>query len=312
MSNNNTIIWDVDQQKVILTLTGHTNRVEFVKMLSDAQTLVSTSDDWTIKLWNVYNGTLKKTLTGHNGSVYCAEQLKNGYLVSASADGTIKVWNLTNYSVVQTISNAHNSGNVVTGLRLLANGNLASSGSDYNIRIWNTTALPYTQLSILSGHTNIIWDLELLSNGGLASASLDQTVKIWNTTSGQLITSFNPLNSPLYYAQQVSSNPIILACVGITNKLVYYNTKTNTNIQTNTLSFNTTVALLVYNSTIMFAGGSGATQMQICYLNNYTILGSSYVLAAGNPTVLWLEKLSMRIAYYKKYILTIFKYFIYF
>lgn len=293
MSNNNILIWDVDQQKVVLTLTGHTSTVAFVKMLSDGQTLVSTSYDFTIKLWNIYNnGTLKQTLTGHTGIVYSAEQLKNGYLISASADGTMKVWNLVNYNLMQTITSAHAGYNVFE-LKLLGNGNFASSGGENNIRIWSTAMFPYTFLAIMSGHTNTIWDLELLNDGfTLASASNDKTVKLWNTNTATLLSSFNPFNIKVYYVKQVSISPIVLACVGNTNQLVYYNTQTNTKIQTDILSISSVNSLVVFNSTLMFAGGGGTNQMQICFLNNYANLGSSYLLAAGSQ-VYWLEKLSM-------------------
>lgn len=51
---------------------------------------------------------------------------------------------------------------------------------------------------------------------------------------------------------------------------------------------------------MMFAGGSGANQIQICFLNNYANLGSSYSLAAGSPTVYWLEKLSNYLQLWKR------------
>ena len=54
--------------------------------------LVSGSQDTTIKVWNVNEGRVKKTLTGHTDNVCALELLNNGDLVSGSSDKTIKIW----------------------------------------------------------------------------------------------------------------------------------------------------------------------------------------------------------------------------
>lgn len=158
-----------------------------------------------------------------------------------SCDWAIKVWNLANYKCLQTIPNPY----IVYALKLLNNGNFASSAGDNNIRIWSTALFLDTQLSILSGHTNAIISIELLSDGTLASASYDNTVKIWDTNSGTLISSFNPFKNQVYFVKQVSLSPIILACVGYTNKLVYYNIQTNTTVQNATLNIYPAYSLVV-------------------------------------------------------------------
>jgi WD40 repeat protein len=54
--------------------------------------LLSRSPDWTIKIWNPHDGTLKRTLNGHNGHVRSLTTLSNGDLVSGSNDRKIKIW----------------------------------------------------------------------------------------------------------------------------------------------------------------------------------------------------------------------------
>ena len=75
----------------LLTLTGHTSDVNALTVLSDGS-LVSGSDDNTIKIWDIKNGQTIKTLTGHTDSVYALTVLPDGSLASGSYDNTIKIW----------------------------------------------------------------------------------------------------------------------------------------------------------------------------------------------------------------------------
>src|SRR5712692_1077634 len=49
------------------TLTGHSLPIWSIAISPDGQTLVSGSDDTTIKLWNLQSGELLCTLEGHSG-----------------------------------------------------------------------------------------------------------------------------------------------------------------------------------------------------------------------------------------------------
>lgn len=73
----------------------------------NSDTLASASYDKTIKLWNLSNGTLIRTLTGHTNGVNALTDLtvgSIGHLVSASSDKTMNVWDATSGKVVLTIS----------------------------------------------------------------------------------------------------------------------------------------------------------------------------------------------------------------
>ena len=54
--------------------------------------IVSCSQDNSIKVWDIANGTCLSTLNGHTGTVWCVTELKNDNIVSCSADRFIKVW----------------------------------------------------------------------------------------------------------------------------------------------------------------------------------------------------------------------------
>jgi len=56
------MLWEVSTGQCLKTLRGHTNKVWSVAFSSDGQTLVSGSQDETVKIWNVKTGECLKTL----------------------------------------------------------------------------------------------------------------------------------------------------------------------------------------------------------------------------------------------------------
>jgi len=57
------IVWNWLTGEKVFKLTGHTNRLEFYSLdLYDEQTLISGSIDKTVKLWNITNGTLIRSI----------------------------------------------------------------------------------------------------------------------------------------------------------------------------------------------------------------------------------------------------------
>ena len=74
------------------TLIGHTSCVYGLKMISSSL-LASASADNTIKLWNILDGTLNNTLTGHTGPIlYGLDFLDASTLISGSLDTYQMVW----------------------------------------------------------------------------------------------------------------------------------------------------------------------------------------------------------------------------
>ena len=70
-------------------MTGHTDYVFALKVLNNGD-LVSGSEDRTIKIWNVDDGTVKRDLEV-NSTINSLEVLPNGDLVSAS-DHSVIIW----------------------------------------------------------------------------------------------------------------------------------------------------------------------------------------------------------------------------
>lgn len=85
---------------------GHSREINAVAWSAQGNVIASASDDQSIKVWQIQNGSLLRTLAGHAGDVHSlAFTPQRNMLLSASDDGTIRAWNVLNgesvYAVVE-------------------------------------------------------------------------------------------------------------------------------------------------------------------------------------------------------------------
>ncbi|MEB3829932.1 serine/threonine-protein kinase [Phormidium sp. CCY1219] len=102
----------------------------------DGQTLVTGSDNKTIKIWNLATGDLIHTLEGHVGRVNSVAISPDGQtLVSGSDDKTIKIWNRETGDLIRTLEDHFG---IVNSVAISADGQTLVSGSDdARIKVWN-------------------------------------------------------------------------------------------------------------------------------------------------------------------------------
>ena len=95
----------------IQTLTAHPGAYILKCSISpDVKTLATTSSDHTVKLWNMENKTLSKTLAGHQRWVWdCAFSADSQYLVTASSDHTARLWELARGEAIRHYKGHHKS-----------------------------------------------------------------------------------------------------------------------------------------------------------------------------------------------------------
>ncbi|MBS4028869.1 MAG: fibronectin type III domain-containing protein [Ignavibacteriales bacterium] len=182
------------------TLTGHSSIVYSVRFKPDGNYLASGSVDNTIKLWNVYTGTVYRTLNGHSGSVNAIAYSPDGnFLVSGSEDNTLKIWNTTTGSFLRTLI-GHTA--PVRSLAYSPNGNYIASGSYQEIKIWNATTGSLERT--LTGHNAWVHSIAYSPNGNYIASGSYQEIKIWNATGGGLLRIINGNNS---YVNSIAYSP---------------------------------------------------------------------------------------------------------
>jgi WD40 repeat protein len=76
-------------------LSGHTDWARSLTFLPDGKSLISGSDDQTLKLWDLQTGGVVKTFHGHTHYIFSISTSSDcTTIVSGSADETIRVWDI--------------------------------------------------------------------------------------------------------------------------------------------------------------------------------------------------------------------------
>jgi WD40 repeat protein len=80
-------LWNLESLEQIVTLEGHSNKVNSVSFSPDGEYLASGSDDYTVKLWSVESHKEVASLETHEYGVNSIAFSTDGkYLASGSDD----------------------------------------------------------------------------------------------------------------------------------------------------------------------------------------------------------------------------------
>jgi WD40 repeat protein len=178
-------------------LAGHEDEAGGVAFSFDGRKLASTSDDGTIRVWELDGTDTSRVLRGHNCSVVCAAfSPLTGHLVSADDHGRLFVWNPESGELLNQIQghqsdpefrrnhddeqHSVNRGRVQC-IEFTPDGSqLATSGDDTFVRIWDTRRLPeLTERLTLGGHRQSVHCVSWSSDGRkIVSGGWDKTIRI--------------------------------------------------------------------------------------------------------------------------------------
>ncbi len=181
-------LWNVKSGESKRVLLGHQQAVFGVRFISDdGRSLVSASDDLTLRVWNWdwksgEYGVTMRVLQGHTAGVNSVAVAK-GAIFSASDDGTVRRWN-TDLPYQQAVDLPSEPASTA----IAPDGKSVAVGFANGALGWY--ALPDSRLlsEKPTAHTDKIKRLAFNSKGTLlASASFDKTAKLWQLKEGQLL-----------------------------------------------------------------------------------------------------------------------------
>jgi uncharacterized delta-60 repeat protein len=166
----------------------HKYAVSSVAFSPDGKTIVSGSDDGTIRLWNAQTGELMgQPLTGHDDVVRSVAFSPDGKTIaSGSWDNTVRLWDAETGEPIEQPLTGHED--AVWSVAFSPDGKtIASGSSDSTVRLWDAE----TGESIgqpLTGHEDVVMSVAFSPDGKtIASGSSDSTVRLWDVQTGELM-----------------------------------------------------------------------------------------------------------------------------
>ena len=185
-ASDNSIIklWNL-QNDTETTLRGHSRKIHSVAFSPDGQHLVSGSDDWTFKLWDVPAEQHISTLEHINDRVrspitetvfsYDGQRL-------ATAGQHVKLWEVSTQTEITTLR--HDA--YVWGVAFSPNGQfLAAGDQEGSVKIWDVQERQV--VAELQGDSRYMSSVIFSPNGRtLASAGYDGQIKLWTTSNWTL------------------------------------------------------------------------------------------------------------------------------
>jgi WD40 repeat protein len=172
---------------ILFFLNGHTESINGLAFSPNGKTLASSSEDGTIRLWNLETGQpIGQPLTGHTGAVNGIAFSPDGMtLASAGADKTIRLWNAETGEAIGQPLTGHTAS--VNGVRFSADGQtLVSVGRDNNIITWEVASQQMIGQPFNFGadEVNI---LALSPDGKILATSNYTDITLWDVAGQQMI-----------------------------------------------------------------------------------------------------------------------------
>ncbi|KAI9778439.1 MAG: hypothetical protein M1839_008085 [Geoglossum umbratile] len=180
-------VFDTTSRAILKTWSEHKQPVWATRFSpTDSTTLMSASDDKTVRLWDLPSQSSIATLTGHGDYVRSGAFLpgfSSNLLTSGSYDGTVRIWDPR--TVGKSVMIFKHSSPVESVLPLLSGTTLlAASGS----RISVLDMVAGKPLHLLQNHQKAVTALCLASNGSrVVSGGLDGHVKVFETTGWNIV-----------------------------------------------------------------------------------------------------------------------------
>jgi WD40 repeat protein len=128
-----------DRESPLCVMEGHTDDIYDIAFTPDSKRIVSASDDDTLLLWRVSDGSLISKMTGHTDDIFCVDASSDGrWIASGSFDHTIRLWNAETGEFVNVLGRHNGYVNTISfspdSRRLVS---VCGMSSDHSACVWS-------------------------------------------------------------------------------------------------------------------------------------------------------------------------------
>lgn len=195
------LVFDFDSKLLLRTLEGHRSTVRNLKFLPNKVNLVSSSDDGTIRVWDVAAGCEVSCFSESQDYVKALAvcESSSSLILAGSYDGFIRLYDCQKKELILSL----NHGSPVEAIILASDGRIAISAGANVVKIWDMIAGGQL-LQTLIPHQKTISALWASIDGRyLLTGSLDHHVKVIDLTSFKVIHSWSFSSSVVSIALNV-------------------------------------------------------------------------------------------------------------
>ncbi|KAF5257044.1 hypothetical protein FOXYS1_12454 [Fusarium oxysporum] len=199
-------VFDVNSRAILKTWTQHKQPVWTTKFSpTELTTLLSASDDRTVRLWDLPSNDPTTTFVGHSDYVRCANFMPgtmSNMIVSGSYDSTVKLWDprAGSNSAVMTFKHAAPIEDVLS----MPTGTAVLAAAGESISVLDLVAA--RPLHMITNHQKTVTSLSLATNGRrLVSGGLEGHVKVFETTGWNVVSS-TKYQSPVLSVKVIPSS----------------------------------------------------------------------------------------------------------
>lgn len=183
-------VFDVNSRAILKTWNTHKQPVWTTKFSPiELTTLLSASDDKTVRLWDLPSNEPTTTFVGHNDYVRSANFMPgtmSNMLVSGSYDKTVKLWDprTGSNSAVMTFKHAAPVEDVIS----LPSGTTLLAAAENTVNVLDLVAA--RPLHQITNHQKTVTSLSLASGGKrLVTGGLEGHVKVFETSGWNVVYS---------------------------------------------------------------------------------------------------------------------------
>jgi WD40 repeat protein len=260
--------WDSQTGAALGAFAGHSAPIR-VCAFSDEKTLVSLSDDQTLRSWETNPGWILALTIGHaddpgliphrvtsvDFSADTSQLLIAGGIPSRR--GELQVFNVADGNRVLYLPQAHDD--VIYSARFSPDGKrIASGGADKYLRTFDVSSSQ--QLRRFEGHTSYVLGVAWKRDGQvLASAGADNTIKIWDAETGDQQRTIENFGRHVTAVTYVGESDNILSSCG--DKVVRLHNAANGGLARNFSGATTWLHCIAVtpDSTVVAAGDAAGT-----------------------------------------------------
>jgi len=204
---------------------AHNGSVTALAVSSDGNLLISAGDDNIIKLWQLPDGALMKTIGNVPATTSLAIHPDGKIFATRGVNNSIQLRSLPDGELMKTLE-GHS--NIVNALKFSIDGNfLVSGSSDHTVNIWNMTGENQYKYQKIMWYKDAVHTVAVSPDGNTWASGCDDTAIVLGNFDGDVTKTLKG-HSKAVSALDFSSDDRYLASVSNNNTMIIWDLEDGT------------------------------------------------------------------------------------